>query len=76
MTHKNREKIKKFHVWSAVCSLLRAEGFFCNFDALHRHLHNKKPLSEKEGSIPARIRIQSGPWIRIRIQEGKNDPQK
>ncbi len=23
-----------------------------------------------------RIRIWSGPWIRIRIQEGKNDPQK
>jgi hypothetical protein len=22
------------------------------------------------------IRIQWGPWIRIRIQEGKNDPQK
>jgi hypothetical protein len=23
-----------------------------------------------------RIRIHSGQWIRIRIQEGKNDPQK
>jgi hypothetical protein len=23
-----------------------------------------------------RIRIQSGQWIRIRIQEGKKDPQK
>ncbi len=25
---------------------------------------------------PYWIRIQSGLWIRIRIQEGKNDPQK
>ncbi len=25
---------------------------------------------------PDWIRIQLGPWIRIRIQEGKNDPQK
>ncbi len=25
---------------------------------------------------PDWIRIQSGLWIRIRIQEGKNDPQK
>jgi hypothetical protein len=25
---------------------------------------------------PDWMRIQSGPWIRIRIQEGKNDPQK
>jgi hypothetical protein len=25
---------------------------------------------------PDRIRIQSGQWIRIRIQEGKNYPQK
>jgi hypothetical protein len=25
---------------------------------------------------PDWIRIQVGPWIRIRIQEGKNDPQK
>jgi hypothetical protein len=23
-----------------------------------------------------RIQIQSGQWVRIRIQEGKNDPQK
>jgi hypothetical protein len=25
---------------------------------------------------PDWIRIQSGQWVRIRIQEGKNDPQK
>jgi hypothetical protein len=25
---------------------------------------------------PDWIRIQSGQWIRIRIQEGKNDPKK
>ncbi len=31
-----------------------------------------------EGLLKAglRIQIQSGQWIRIRIQEGKNDPQK
>jgi hypothetical protein len=27
-------------------------------------------------SYPYWIRIKSGQWIRIRIQEGKNDPQK
>ncbi len=27
-------------------------------------------------SAGLRIRIQSGQWIRIRIQEGKNDPTK
>ncbi len=25
--------------------------------------------------VPQHCRIQWGPWIRIRIQEGKNDPQ-
>jgi hypothetical protein len=30
MTHKSRQKIKKFR-----CSLLRAEGFFCNLDVLY-----------------------------------------
>ncbi len=34
MTHKSR-KIKKFMFSSARCSLLRAEGFFCNFDVLY-----------------------------------------
>ncbi len=29
-----------------------------------------------EAVFRIRIRIQSGQWIRIRIQEGKNDPQK
>jgi hypothetical protein len=29
-----------------------------------------------EDPYPDRIRIQSGHWIRIWIQEGKNDPQK
>jgi hypothetical protein len=27
-------------------------------------------------SVRIRIRVQSGNWIRIRIQEGKKDPQK
>jgi hypothetical protein len=35
MTHKSRKKIMKFHVLSSNgCSLLRAEGFFCNLDVL------------------------------------------
>ncbi len=29
-----------------------------------------------EDPDPDWIRIQSGQWIRIRIEEGKNDPQK
>jgi hypothetical protein len=36
------------------------------------HLRNKVRLTQPG----LRIRIQSGQWIRIRIQEGKNDPQK
>jgi hypothetical protein len=35
MTHKNRKKFRNFMFCSAVCSLLRAEGFFCNFDVLY-----------------------------------------
>jgi hypothetical protein len=34
MTHKSRKNIKKFHVLSAGCSLLGAEGFFCNLYVL------------------------------------------
>jgi hypothetical protein len=30
MTHKSRKKLRNFMFWSAGCSLLRAEGFFCN----------------------------------------------
>ncbi len=30
MTHKTRKKLGNFMFWSAGCSLLRAEGFFCN----------------------------------------------
>jgi hypothetical protein len=33
-------------------------------------------LSKVELKAGLRIRIQSGQWIRIRIQEGKNDAQK
>ncbi len=32
MTHKSRKKLRNFMFWSAGCSLLRAEGFFCNLD--------------------------------------------
>jgi hypothetical protein len=36
MTHKSRQKIKKFQVFgSAGCSLLKAEGFFCNLGVLY-----------------------------------------
>ena len=37
--------------------------------------HWKRSFSDSV-SDPDWIRIQSGQWIRIRIQEGKNDPQK
>jgi hypothetical protein len=30
MTHKSRTKLRNFMFWRAGCSLLRAEGFFCN----------------------------------------------
>jgi hypothetical protein len=35
MTHKSRKKLRNFMVWSAGCSLLRAEGFFCSLDVLY-----------------------------------------
>jgi hypothetical protein len=33
-------------------------------------------LPKSSVADPEWIRIQWGPWIRIRIQEGKNDPKK
>jgi hypothetical protein len=54
--------------------------------ALTRALSSRKELAASLTSsilatqaglrIRIRIRIQSGQWIRIRIQEGKNDTQK
>ncbi len=35
MTHKSRTFFKKFMFWSVGWPLLRAEGFFCNLDALY-----------------------------------------
>jgi hypothetical protein len=35
MTHKSRKKLINFIFWSVGCSLLRAEGFFCNLDVLY-----------------------------------------
>ncbi len=35
-------KIKNFMFWSAECSLLRAEGFFCSFDVLYGGLGTGK----------------------------------
>ncbi len=38
MTHKSRKKLRNLMFWSAGCSLLRAEGFFCNLDVLYGSL--------------------------------------
>jgi hypothetical protein len=35
MTQKSRKKLRNFMFGSAGCSLLRAEGFFCNLDDLY-----------------------------------------
>ncbi len=35
MTYKNRKKYRIFMFWSAGCSLLRAEGFFCSVGVLY-----------------------------------------
>ncbi len=35
MTHKSSNKLRNFMFWSTGCSLLRAEGFFCNLDVLY-----------------------------------------
>ncbi len=42
VTHKSRNKLRNVMFWSAWCSLLRAEGFFCNFDVLYIVLIKKK----------------------------------
>ncbi len=34
-THKNRKKFRNFFFWSAGCSLLRGEGFWCCLDVLY-----------------------------------------
>jgi hypothetical protein len=44
-----------------------------SFTNLEKFRVNKQKISVSD---PDWIRIQSGYWIRIRIQEGKNDPQK
>ncbi len=61
MTHKSR-KIKKFHVLKC-CSLLRAEGFFCNLDGLFGGLGFFSIFGHQST------------WIRIGIQPQMNtDP--
>ncbi len=35
MAHKSRKKLRNFMFLIAGCSLLRAEGFFCNLDVLY-----------------------------------------
>ncbi len=45
MTHKNRKKLRNFmfwKFWNAVCSLLRADGFFCSLDVLYGGLGIRK----------------------------------
>ncbi len=61
--------------WSAGCSLLRDEGFFCNLDVLYRGLVNRNCWSKRYHFFrwsKSRTRIRSGSvlslkcWIRIR----------
>ncbi len=65
---KLKKKKKNFMFWSAGCSLLRAEGFFCNLDVLY------------EGTGIGKLWIwclnfwSSKPWIRIGIQPKMLDP--
>ncbi len=54
------------------CFLLRAGDFCYSLDVLHWGLG----INMFRVPDPDWIRIQSGQWIRIRIQEGKNYPQK
>jgi hypothetical protein len=42
MIHKSREKLRNFMIWSAGCSFLRAETFFCNLDVLYGGLGKGK----------------------------------
>ncbi len=40
MTQKNIRELTKFIFWSAICSLLRAEGFSCSLDVLYEGLRS------------------------------------
>jgi hypothetical protein len=42
ITHKSRIFFRNFMFWSAGCSLLRDEGFFCNLDVLYGGLEKGK----------------------------------
>ncbi len=44
MTYKNIKKLINYIFWSAVCSLLRAEGFFCSLDVHYGGLGIRKFL--------------------------------
>jgi hypothetical protein len=57
--------------------------FSINVKRIRNTVGNQIQIQEKErikGSVvdpdPDWIRIERGPWIRIQIQEGKNDSQK
>ncbi len=64
--------IKKFHVSSAGCSLLRAEGFLCSFNVLYRGLGKGKlqflVIKTLDKNCLIRVRIK---WIRIRNTASK-----
>jgi hypothetical protein len=44
ITHKSRKYLRNFMFWSAGCSFLRPEGFFCNLDVLYGGLGMGKLL--------------------------------
>ncbi len=77
MTHKSIKKIKNLMFWSAGCSLLRAEGFFCNFME-DLGLVNGCFWSKKINFlISCKFFFKfwsSKPWIRIGIQPKMLDP--
>ncbi len=73
-THKNREKVNKFHFLNTGCSLLRAEGFSCGLDILYgglgiSKLHFFYQKKKKKKTIFSCIFflnfLSLKPWIRI-----------
>ncbi len=73
MTHKNRRKLWNFMFWSAWCSLLRAEGFFCSLDVLYGSLEigELQFCSKKYLIVFSAINCWSSKsWIWIRSRPG------
>jgi hypothetical protein len=64
MTHISRKNLRNFMFWSAGCSLLRAEGFFCNLDVLYGGLGiGIQPKMLDPDPDPYQMNTDPQPWF-------------